>query len=84
MKSSIFFSEQLGDYIVDELCKCNHLKSEHGSKVTRMDGGSMLRDPNKGSCCSGGCCCKRFKFERFVTVAEAAEIVASKRLLVIA
>ena len=81
MKRSIFFSEQLGDYVVDELCKCNHLKSEHGSKITKM-GDFMLREHNEGSCCSGGCVCKQFKFERFVTVVEAAEIVASKRLVI--
>ena len=78
--NSIFFSKHLGDYVVDEMCKCNHLKSEHGSRV-KMMGDSMLRDPHKGSCCCGSCVCKKFNFERYVTITEAAEIVTSKRLV---
>lgn len=80
MKSSIFFSEQIGDYVVDELCKCGHLKSEHGSKTINMKG-YMFRESGKGNCCGGGCVCKKFIFARFVAINEAAEIIASKRLI---
>lgn len=82
MRCSVFFSNQLNDYVVDELCKCNHLKSEHGSKISNMEG-FILREPNQGSCCSGVCVCKQFKFEKFVTITEAAKIVASKKLMLV-
>lgn len=83
MKSSIFYSDQLGDYAVDELCKCGHLKSEHGSKVTNLKS-KIFRESHGGSCCCGSCNCKKFQFSRYVGVKEAAEIIISKRPLIIA
>jgi len=75
----VFYSEQLGDYVVDELCKCGHLKSEHGSKLTKINEKATLREPHNGSCCTGGCACAQFAFARYVTVEEAAGVVVAKR-----
>ena len=71
----LFYSRQLQDYVIDEMCRCGHLKSTHGSLLHRIKK-SMLRESNEGSCCSNHCECLQFTFVRFVTVEE---IVQSKR-----
>jgi len=55
-----------------ELCKCGHLACDHGSQLTPLPEGRSYREYNQGSCCE--CGCKRFTFERFVTLKEAAEL----------
>lgn len=74
----LFFSRVLGDYVVDEMCECGHLKSEHGSRTTRIGGSRMLRQANDGSCCKGRCECKQFTFARFVGLEEKAEMVGKR------
>lgn len=79
----IFFSNALNDYVTDEICTCGHLKSEHGSKLTKISSKKTLRDSHDGNCCCGQCRCSGFKFKRYLTITESAEIKLSKRLLAI-
>jgi hypothetical protein len=74
-----FYSNQLRDIVVNEMCKCNHLKSEHGSLLHKLLK-AIVREPNDGGCCSSHCDCKQFTFSRYVCVDEAADIVMSHRL----
>ena len=69
----VFYSHQCGDYVVDAMCECGHLKREHGSMSTRVGQGKkgrILRRPNEGSCCKGKCPCPRFTWDRWVTATE--------------
>jgi hypothetical protein len=70
-----FYSNQLNDFVADEMCQCGHLKSEHGSLTKRIKN-ILLRNPNSGSCCGFHCECKRFVFSRFVTVDERISLKA--------
>lgn len=78
----LFFSRQLNDFVVDEMCSCGHLKSHHGSLLHKLKN-AMLREPNDGSCCTGHCGCSQFTFERFVTAEEAARLMIEKRPLLV-
>lgn len=78
MRRSIFYSERLGDFVVDEMCECGHLKSDHGSLNVRLDE-SIVREPNDGSCCAGSCHCEKFTFARFVTLEEVAGPVRQRQ-----
>jgi hypothetical protein len=77
-----FFSHQINDYVVDEMCVCGHLKSHHGSLLHKLKA-VMVRDPSDGSCCSGHCDCTQYAFLRFVAVDEAARIVIEQRPLMV-
>lgn len=83
MKRSIFYSERLGDFVVDEMCQCGHLKSEHGSLLHKIKD-TLVREANDGSCCSGKCGCRRFTFTRHVTVEERVSLLKLRRRPVIA
>jgi hypothetical protein len=72
-----FYSNQLGGVVVDEMCKCGHLKSEHGSRTMSLED-QILRESNEGSCCSGSCSCSSFSWARFVTKEEVAKIYLAK------
>jgi len=74
----LFFSRQHNDYVVDEMCACGHLKSEHGSLLHKLKN-KMLREHSDGNCCAGHCECTQFTFARFVTAKEAAKLTISKR-----
>lgn len=63
----VFFSHQLNDYVTDEMCTCGHFKSEHGSLLTKLKH-KYVRQGSDGNCCD--CCCRKFTFERFVTIEE--------------
>ena len=71
-----FYSRQLQDYVIDEMCECGHKKSEHGSMLHKMRR-KFHRESNGGSCCSGPCKCKRFTFARFITVEELAQLAVA-------
>jgi len=73
-----FFSRQLDAFVVNEMCECGHLKTDHGSKLHRRQT-TMIREPNGGNCCSSDCACDRFTFARFVTADEAARLVLDQR-----
>ena len=60
-----------GGYADGEVCKCGHLKSEHGSRTTEIDGQKMYRGANDGGCCEEGCCCKRFRFAGWAVLVTA-------------
>ena len=77
-----FFSNQLGGVVVDEMCHCAHLKSEHGSRTLSLGNDQMLRQGHEGSCCAGICACSGFQWARFVTKEEAAQVYKQKRNLV--
>lgn len=68
-----FFSRQLKDFVVDEMCECGHAKSEHGSSSTNMDGQIVRLSRDEGSCCSGQCACPRFTWARYITETEAVQ-----------
>lgn len=67
---SPFFSRQLGAMIVDEMCQCGHLHSEHGSKLEALGKDKKLRMPNEGSCCAKNCECLKFRWKRWITANE--------------
>lgn len=70
-----FWSNQLQDIAVDEICTCGHLRSEHGSQSLAMDKTeAMLRVANEGGCCGEDCSCSKYKFARFVGMHEHVEI----------
>lgn len=73
-----FFSKHLGDFVVDEMCRCGHFKSKHGSLCSKVQG-SLIRHSGEGNCCSGSCECLQFTFVRFVTVTEAALKIKKRR-----
>ena len=56
--------------LTDEMCVCGHLKSDHGSKVVRIDNNAILRIPNVGSCCCENCCCARFCWKSWCKLSE--------------
>lgn len=52
--------EELG--IIDEVCYCGHLQSEHGSLWFDQ----MLIESGHGKCLHDDCGCSRYKFLDFV------------------
>jgi hypothetical protein len=66
----VFYSRELGDYVVDERCECGHPKREHGSVLKKLPENKLLRVPNDGSCCSGQCACTHFRWAGWVTATE--------------
>jgi hypothetical protein len=85
MMRTVFFSRAQGDFVVDELCTCGHLKRDHGSKLKPVCRGSKLkfRLPHDGNCCAGTCPCPHFTFARHIGVEEFLKrfpIKQSKRL----
>lgn len=77
-----FFSRQLQDYVVDEMCECGHLKSDHGSLNRRINDRVVRLSRDEGSCCKGKCKCPHFTWERWVTADEAADLVIAARVSV--
>jgi len=75
---SPFFSEKLGDFVVNSVCGCGHLETEHGSLLV----GGIKVENHGGSCCKGRCGCEKFTWERWATTEEAAAITKSKRDLI--
>lgn len=73
-----FFSRTLNAFVLDEMCVCGHLKSEHGSKIVRSRG-AIIRLHDDGSCCKSGCSCKQFTWLRDVTDDEMAAIIIARR-----
>ena len=70
-----FWSNQLQDLAVDEICTCGHLKSEHGSQTIAMaETDAMLRVANEGGCCGEDCTCQHYEFARFIGKRELVEI----------
>jgi hypothetical protein len=65
----LFYSRSRGDFVVDEMCRCGHLKSKHGSLIHKTKN-AMIRDPSDGSCCSDHCECGQFTFVEFVTISD--------------
>lgn len=78
----LFFSQILQDYVVDEMCSCGHLKSQHGSLTARSARG-ILRQPHDGGCCHGICDCKRFTFVRYVTIEERSLEFGNRRAITV-
>jgi len=78
----LFFSRQLNDYVVDEMCSCGHLKRHHGSLLHKFKS-LMVREHSDGNCCSGHCGCPQFTFERYVGIKEAAQLLADSRPLLV-
>lgn len=58
------------------LCKCGHLSSDHGSRLTPVDKNHTLREYNHGGCCE--CACSMFTFHRYVSLEDAAAIIREK------
>lgn len=66
-----FFSHLVDDYVVDGICKCGHLESEHGSEVIKVAGKSV-RLNNSGSCCCKNCECMKFTWIKGLKISELA------------
>jgi len=77
--STQFRSNQLGGIVVDEMCKCGHLKSDHGSHSINLGDGHMIRESHEGNCCARKCECPGFTWARFVIKEEAAQIHKRKK-----
>lgn len=75
MKKLPFFSRSLQAVVVDEMCKCGHMKSEHASKVVKVSN-SLLRLSNQGGLSSD---CPRFTWDGYVTAEEKAEMLLAQR-----
>lgn len=72
MLTRVFFSREMGDYVVDQRCECGHLLSEHGSCLLPLGDGRSLRRHHDGNCCSTAtdCDCPRFRWDGWVTATE--------------
>lgn len=71
MAQRVFFSRELGDYVVDAMCDCGHLRREHGSKLLRISKEQMVRMPHDGNCRhDDDCACERFTWARWVSATE--------------
>jgi hypothetical protein len=70
-----FFSIQLNDLVVEEMCECGHLKREHGSTLTKLSSSISVRNPHGGNCCARHCKCARFIWSRWVTATEMEESI---------
>jgi hypothetical protein len=80
-----FYSRAKQALVVAERCECGHLKSEHGSKLTRLPNGQMYRQYQHGSCCEDDCPCDQYTFAEYVTEEEAVEhLLQCRRLKVVA
>lgn len=75
----VFYSREVGDFVVDALCECGHLKREHGSLLLPLPHGRMLRLPNDGSCCTRLCVCKRFTWAKWVTATEFEKMISPEK-----
>jgi hypothetical protein len=65
-----FYSERRNDWVVDEMCMCGKLRSEHGSLVQRI-GDKLLRLESEGNCSETHC--NKYVFGGFVTATTYAE-----------
>jgi hypothetical protein len=75
MMGTAFYSRQLGDVVVDEMCVCGHLKRDHGSVLKKIDSEKSLRLPHEGNCCDGECECPHFVWDRWVTASEMEQSI---------
>lgn len=66
MSPKIFYSRELGDFVVDSLCECGHLERDHGSHLIS----GKIRVHDGGSCCVKQCECLKFTWYRWVTIKE--------------
>lgn len=76
-----YFDHAANDYVMDEMCQCGHLKSDHGSLLVslRHSQGRKLRLRDDGSCCKQDCHCTKFRWIRFVYTDEYTQIIAARR-----
>lgn len=79
MATKVFFSRELGDFVVDERCVCGHMKRDHGSKLIHISAERMVRLPNDGNCCKGKCDCVKFRWAGWVTASEFEATELRKR-----
>lgn len=62
-----FFSAKLNDWVVDSMCVCGKLQSEH-STITMIIGEDIVSDNNHGVCLETHC--DKFTWKRWVTETE--------------
>lgn len=65
-----YYSRRIQDWVVDEMCTCGHMRSDHGSLLKKLPNGKMLRLSAEGNCCGGHCECLQYTFARHVGVEE--------------
>lgn len=81
MRRVPFYHARLNDWVVDGMCKCGHLHSEHGSLLIPVPGAeNSIRIEHDGSCCEEFCTCEQFTWQRFVTAEEFALLIRAKRV----
>lgn len=69
-----FFSRALGSMVVDSVCVCGHLETDHGSKLKSIGSGQKMRLPHEGNCCAGSCACHQFTWARWAVQEEIAHV----------
>lgn len=69
-----FYSKRRKDWVVDEICECGKLRSEHGSLVQKV-GDQYLRLAGEGNAEE----CKRYRFFEFVTAKRYAAMMFKRR-----
>ena len=75
----VFYSIQLNDFVVDAICECGHLKTDHGSKLLKIANNKSVRFNNDGNCCDGQCCCEKFTWQRWATAKEIEFIICDEK-----
>jgi len=74
-----FYSKRLQDWVVDEMCTCGELRSEHGSLVQHVgDTDTLLRLEGEGNMDE----CPRYTFKGFVTAEKYARAACQEHRLV--
>jgi hypothetical protein len=66
-----FFSKRLNSNVVDALCQCGRLQSDHCSRVLNIDN-AIVRETGHGNCED----CSQFRWSRWVTEEEVASLHA--------
>jgi len=59
------------------MCKCGHLQADHSSLLVPL-GERSVRQYHHGGCVE--CECKRFTFDKFVSLEEAAYQITDRRV----
>lgn len=70
MFTALFYSKILNDFVVDSLCECGHLESQHGSFLQDIGEEKKIRVNSGGSCCFDKCFCEKFIWMRWVCLEE--------------
>jgi hypothetical protein len=68
-----FYSKARKDFVVDALCECGHLHTEHDSIFFHVDEHTIVREYMEGKCCCEDCSCQRFRWSNWVLSKDAPQ-----------